>query len=872
MVGRHAVRAHLLSQFRGGHPPPQILLGVRGVGKTTLLEGLAEDLKAEYQTIWLRASPALADVPFGVMAQFPGTPSGAFAAAPAAVLKAIWQHSRRSLAQDPGAVAFGTADNATLPILLVLDNADSVDESSAAVLSEALAAGWVKLIAAGQTWANLPRALRDLWRTGMGQRVDVQGFGLTEVGEYLGLELESTIPAAVTSAFHAASGGNPLLLSRLLRDARADGALTQKHDLWLVVRRLPERGPGLLSLAGQILAELPVADREAMQLISLAGPVARAAIEEICGAATVESLLQRVLIKQTGAVPAEVSIAPDIMTGSIRAQVLPAKSRYLRHKMVLATTGQAMMANGYSELRARGGSSTTAGMLAGSHSSGSEVSRCRSVEWGLETGEQFSVAQLLDGASLAIRLDRLDGARAMLGAPVIEAAGPRAQALLGRVEFSLGNVVRAAELLETSRANLVDGDDTALGAAVDALLAAALRSQGIAPNVPLPSGTSVSTSLRVLESSLRCMEQINTGALEVALTTMERAAIAAKSLDCTVYYFQDMTTMAANFVHIGLGEWTTAEAELLAFERRHPESLQLFGGTVTALRGYSRLRQGRIDTGYQVLLPAVESLRIHDPLQVLRFSTALAFYAAARRADEVQARRLLAEYHAAVPVDGVGWRLRSAAYIAAGEEYLNRDGRGLAHLRTMSTAPDVTARDAVLLELLGLRVALRDYTEMGLLSRVAANVQGRRALAAGQLSTAFLAADPHVLMELGHGFVLQDFVNLAHEAYRRAESIFASTHQARLSRQASQLRERCEQDLGSGYQDGHFVKTIPTVQLTRRERDVAALAARGFSDKEIAQHLMVSVRTVEGHLYRTYIKLGVRSRDELNPGSPGETK
>ncbi|MFD0759495.1 helix-turn-helix transcriptional regulator [Arthrobacter ulcerisalmonis] len=41
-----------------------------------------------------------------------------------------------------------------------------------------------------------------------------------------------------------------------------------------------------------------------------------------------------------------------------------------------------------------------------------------------------------------------------------------------------------------------------------------------------------------------------------------------------------------------------------------------------------------------------------------------------------------------------------------------------------------------------------------------------------------------------------------------------------------------------------------------------------MTDREIAQHLMVSVRTVEGHLYRTYVKLGVRSREELESVFP----
>ena len=51
--------------------------------------------------------------------------------------------------------------------------------------------------------------------------------------------------------------------------------------------------------------------------------------------------------------------------------------------------------------------------------------------------------------------------------------------------------------------------------------------------------------------------------------------------------------------------------------------------------------------------------------------------------------------------------------------------------------------------------------------------------------------------------------------------------------------------------------------LTRRERDVAALAAAGLPAKEIGRRLFIGERTVEGHLARAYTKLGVRSKSEL---------
>jgi DNA-binding CsgD family transcriptional regulator len=52
-------------------------------------------------------------------------------------------------------------------------------------------------------------------------------------------------------------------------------------------------------------------------------------------------------------------------------------------------------------------------------------------------------------------------------------------------------------------------------------------------------------------------------------------------------------------------------------------------------------------------------------------------------------------------------------------------------------------------------------------------------------------------------------------------------------------------------------------RLTPAERRVAALAASGHSNQEIAQALWISVNTVETHLRRVFAKLGVRSRRQL---------
>ena len=55
----------------------------------------------------------------------------------------------------------------------------------------------------------------------------------------------------------------------------------------------------------------------------------------------------------------------------------------------------------------------------------------------------------------------------------------------------------------------------------------------------------------------------------------------------------------------------------------------------------------------------------------------------------------------------------------------------------------------------------------------------------------------------------------------------------------------------------------PRAQLTTREREVAALVAAGLSNKEIAEKLVISERTAEGHVEHILGKLQFRSRSQI---------
>lgn len=55
----------------------------------------------------------------------------------------------------------------------------------------------------------------------------------------------------------------------------------------------------------------------------------------------------------------------------------------------------------------------------------------------------------------------------------------------------------------------------------------------------------------------------------------------------------------------------------------------------------------------------------------------------------------------------------------------------------------------------------------------------------------------------------------------------------------------------------------PVAALTAREREILAMVAEGLTSREVAERLVVSVRTVEWHRARLQAKLGVSGRSKL---------
>ena len=107
------------------------------------------------------------------------------------------------------------------------------------------------------------------------------------------------------------------------------------------------------------------------------------------------------------------------------------------------------------------------------------------------------------------------------------------------------------------------------------------------------------------------------------------------------------------------------------------------------------------------------------------------------------------------------------------------------------------------------------------------------------------------------------------QSLRRAGKRRESSQQLAAARQAFALLgaeiyvARCDRELAASGVDVQRREDADGSSLTAQEHAVALLVAQGRSNREAAQELIVSVKTVEYHLTRIYGKLQIRSRTEL---------
>ncbi|HET7455369.1 MAG TPA: AAA family ATPase [Solirubrobacterales bacterium] len=303
------------------------------------------------------------------------------------------------------------------------------------------------------------------------------------------------------------------------------------------------------------------------------------------------------------------------------------------------------------------------------------------------------------------------------------------------------------------------------------------------------------------------------------------------------------------------GEWSRAEElgrELIADDT----AVWVAEGLIGAIHAF----QGKLSSARRLLSSsrAVSSAVGHYNMYV-DSTTGLAIVAAAEGLDDEASRycrELLARWERSEDHHYAVWGMRWAATYFAGRG--DRDGlaactEALGRMASDGGHPDALA---ALAQALGELALLEDEAAIAA-EHLARAVELHRSLAI-----------PHerAQVELRAGVALAaageraDALERLSDAYRCARKLGAGPLASAAAQQVAALGESVAQRLGSraaAAADGG-------AKLTRRELEVLRLVAVGRTNKEIAQELFISQRTVDMHVRNLLGKLDCRSRVEAS--------
>jgi len=168
------------------------------------------------------------------------------------------------------------------------------------------------------------------------------------------------------------------------------------------------------------------------------------------------------------------------------------------------------------------------------------------------------------------------------------------------------------------------------------------------------------------------------------------------------------------------------------------------------------------------------------------------------------------------------------------------------------------------IEMLALHDAVRfgDTTCLVRLVEVATATGGRLAAIIAAHAEAVRDGDAAGIAAAARQFEDLGALLSAADAAAQAAVVFQDADDRRRSMEAAAAANRLAAECG-GIRTPALDLAVHPLPLTVREREIANLVAAGLSNRDIADRLVVSPRTVEGHVYRACIKLDISEREEL---------
>jgi DNA-binding CsgD family transcriptional regulator len=837
-----------------------IVAGDLGVGKTRLVREAIAALDVDHAVEWFAATPSSSAIPFGALAHL--LPEVAVSS----------PDDRLRLVRGITSALDERAEGR--PLVIAADDAQWLDSASAAVIHQLAVRGAARVLLTLRTDEPAPDPIVACWKDGWADRLELQPLTRHDMHALVEAVLGGPIDQVTLDRLWSVTQGNPLfvhelVLSGLEHDAvhTSDGRPTWTG--WF--------GPStrLSTILESRLARMSGAGRAALGVLAVGEPLDVEVFTELCGVdAAVEveraglavvdhrdraqlrlchPLYAEVLRTAMGTVERRRVMASladamgDTATVS-RSELLRLASWRLESDTPApkwlfteaAEIANAVYDHGLAERLARRAVAAGGGLRA-SLALGDALNRQGRCLEGLPVLEPLAAQAESDQEHVAVAIARYFGLTTEFGfrpeyADLLLAAEGqvrdlRLQGFLRAQRATLlasaGQLDEAVELALT--APKVESDEVTELRAVSALASAWL--------VGGRADAACALTERMLEPALRRREEVPQGPGWVLSLWVPSLVVAGRL---------DEADDAADLVAAGIrSEGGAADA----------------ASFLALARGMSALHRGRARTAVDRLTEAAAGMR---PIARWRLPFVLVFLteacavvgdvSGACRASE-EADDLVA-HHAIF--DGLVRRARGWAALARGN-------RSAAIELLLEAAEWSGQHGQIAAELYALHDAVRFGAAKQAAPRlcaVASSCEGRWAPRFVAHAVAAVDGDGEALEAAADGFEGLGALLMAAEANAEASAAFRRSGRRgraeRCAARAARLRGGCEEARTPLLDE--LERPLP---LTRREREVANLAAAGLSSQAIADRLFLSVRTVEGHLYNAYGKLGVNERQSL---------
>lgn len=911
---RGAELEDVISAIRSEGSRAIFITSENGLGASTILRELTTVAQVHVPVLNIHSSQSLAKIPFGVLAPFLTAAGTRGASLRLAVLRGVLTELRQKqdLLSRGEMNGFGTVKGSLMPValptdpvfdntshelpIIVIDDAHLMDPATAELIVSLVRSGTVNLVASYSSRHVLPEPMPKLWADGLAEDIVLQPLDREQAHEFCENLLSGPVLQATGWHFWSSSGGNPLFLHLLVVQALEAGVLARRRGIWTVDPNTPIRSTGLEEA---VLLELRGISRpasEALNLIALSQPVEFSVVEALTGKAQIQELLDSSLIRFVRPPTALLALANPIFGDVVRELVPLSQSRVLHERLIRQIQDNPV----------------------------DKEALLRRVVWAVEVGIEVPADRLLTAAVLASKLFQSHTALELANQIRGEDHRLRANMVKARAYYNLGDYQSALSQTQTafqrggSLGELLFGSllrastRAALGMPVELLVADAnaLRNRGTAlaqknaadsetimalsesgalliellalsrkgrysdmtePMTWLTESHGISPEVVKLNRTMvLTMESERLSAQGFPVQGMAKAAEAfaiEHAEESDVFFLPESILLRHLAAAMCCGDWSAATKVLEEFSLEAGPVVFSFGGGANVVRGMAFLRSGRISDALEVLLTGIDALQQSDPQQLLGFCTAMAAYAAAKMRNLTLAQQLMDSY-----VEGRCLFLvvsHERAYLAAAKYLLKHDAGAPVELLALADGALVDRSSTLELNALALILELGDVSVAPRLERVAAGVEGQWARAMCTYARALQDMDGQQLALSGEVLSTAGLFGFAKQALelsvkRLVEGGFRAQIRSVKSR-LLQVEENLGQQGPERAQPDTSADSLQEspAQLTRREKEISRLAAQGLTDREIAEELVLSLRTVEGHLYRVYAKLNISSREEL---------